>query len=773
MNAVRAWMSGTMTRNGLAGERLTLILFTATIFLSATLLFAVQPMFAKMVLPTLGGSPSVWAVSMCFFQAVLLGGYCYAHLLNRYLGARVGLAVHMAVLAAAAVALPVALPAFAHEPPAGNTYFWLIAVLGAGVGLPFFAVSANSPLLQAWFARSGHPHAADPYFLYAASNIGSLLALLSYPIVIEPALGVTAQGTVWAAGFAVLCAAIVASGLSVMGRSECSSQRGVTEIPAEATAAITWQMRSSWIALSFIPSAILVAFTTFLTTDIASAPFLWVLPLSFFLLTFVMVFRDVPVISHEALIGRQPLAAALAIFGTASVSGSNWYIGLGGGLAAFILTSLICHRELYLRRPAAANLTEFYLWMSFGGVLGGMFSALLAPQLFTSIFEFPLIVALGLLVRPAVIKAWTSDRSDLTNAALMIGGGIAVLVAIDQAIAHGVFGGHFKLRIGVIGALIGVMMVFRNRVLLELSAFVLMLAAAAILPEGGGSITTMRSFFGVHRVVDTPDGTFRLLMHGTTTHGARRLLLDDGKPMTAIVPATYYHPQSPMAHSVELARKHKSSEGTFRAGIVGLGAGAMACASRSGETWRYYEIDQAVVDIARDPAQFGFLSHCQPQADIVVGDARLTLGAEAAQSFDYLLIDAFSSDAIPTHLMTAEAFSLYLDKLRSNGLLALHISNRHVDLAPIIAAGLEKLPEYHAVLVADRPVNPGYDAAPSRVILVSRNPEALADAMGWAGAEHLQSSGVAAWTDDYSNILAALMRGWSEKTALVPALTQH
>ena len=773
MNAVRAWMSGTMTRTGLLGERATLAVFTATIFLSASLLFAVQPMFAKMVLPTLGGSPSVWAVSMCFFQAVLLAGYCYAHLLNRYLGARTGRAVHIAVLAVAAVALPVALPEFAHEPPSGNTYLWLITVLASGVGLPFFAVSANSPLLQAWFSRSGHPHAADPYFLYAASNIGSLLALLSYPVIIEPALGVNAQGSVWAGGFAVLCAAIVVSGLSVMNRAAPPDQQSEMPSALEAALATTWKTRATWIALSFIPSALLVAFTTFLTTDIASAPFLWVLPLSFFLLTFVLVFREVPLINHEALVERQPLAAALAIFGTASVSGSNWYIGLGGGLAAFMLTSLICHRELYLRRPPASNLTEFYLWMSFGGVLGGMFSALLAPQLFTSIFEFPLIVALGLLVRPAVIAAWSGDRPDLKNAALMIGVGIAILFAIDQSIAHGLTGGHFKLRIGVIAVLIAVMILFRNRVMLEMSAFVLMLAAAAILPEGGGSSKTMRSFFGVHRVVETPDGTFRLLMHGTTTHGALRLLSDDHTPQSTIVPATYYYPQSPMARAVELARKHREGDGAFRAGVVGLGAGAMACSSRAGEAWRFYEIDQAVVDIARDPTQFGFLSQCQPKADIVVGDARLTLAREAPQSFDYLLIDAFSSDAIPTHLMTTEAFSLYLDMLRPNGLLALHISNKHLDLAPIIAAAFEKLPGYRAVLVSDLPANPGYDTAPSRVILVSRNASTLSEALNWSGAEPLMPSGVAAWTDDYSNILAALMRGWSEKTSLVPALSQH
>jgi hypothetical protein len=765
MNAVKAWMSSTMTGASTIGERTTLMLFTATIFLSATLLFAVQPMFAKMVLPTLGGSPSVWAVSMCFFQAVLLAGYCYAHALNRFLSPRAALIVHIAVLSVATLALPVALPDFAHEAPSGNAYFWLIGVLAAGVGVPFFAVSANAPLLQSWFARSGHPHASDPYFLYAASNIGSLLVLLAYPIVIEPALGVMAQGTVWSGGFVVLCAAIIASGLCVLGRGQAEADVSPTTI-AQPVAAISWSQRASWIGLSFIPSALLVAFTTFLTTDIASAPFLWVLPLAFFLLTFVLVFRDVPVISHVWLVDRQPLAAALAIFGTASVKGSNWYIGLAGGVAAFFITSLVCHRELYLRRPAASNLTEFYLWMSFGGVLGGMFSALVAPQLFTSIFEFPLIVALGLLARPAVLAAVSTDKAELRRAVIMAAAGIAVLVAIDQAISHGLFAGHFKLRSGVIAVLIGAIIVFRNRILLEMSAFALMLAAAAILPEGSGSSHVVRSFFGVHRVVDTTDGTFRLLMHGTTTHGARRLLSKTGQPLSDVVPATYYYSQAPMVRSVDIARDHKVGEEGFRAGVVGLGAGAIACSAKANEAWRFYEIDQAVVDIARDPKQFGFLSHCQPRAEMIVGDARLTLANAAAGSFDYLLIDAFSSDAVPTHLMTAEAFRLYLSKLTPNGVLALHISNRHLDLAPVVAAGMATIPGYNAVLVVDVPNNPGNDTAPSRVVLVSRDEAVVISALKLSGAKRLEpTDGVHAWTDDYSDILSALVRGWTGKAS--------
>jgi hypothetical protein len=301
-----------------------------------------------------------------------------------------------------------------------------------------------------------------------------------------------------------------------------------------------------------------------------------------------------------------------------------------------------------------------------------------------------------------------------------------------------------------------------------------MLAVAAILPEGGGSSHVLRSFFGVHRIVDSPDGTFRQLMHGTTTHGARRLLSDSGQPLSDIIPATYYYAQSPMARSVDIARDHVIGRHGLKAGVVGLGAGAIACAARAGDTWSFYEIDQVVVDIARDPEQFGFLSHCQPQAAIVVGDARLSLVHENAGAFDYLLIDAFSSDAIPTHLMTAEAFRLYLSKLAPTGVLAIHISNRHLDLAPVVAAGLATIPGANSVLVIDKPKNPGYDTAPSRVVLVSRDEAVLKSALGLSGADRLEpTAGVTAWTDDYSDIFSALMRSRSKNKSATRESAAH
>ncbi len=360
-----------------AGDRTALAVFAGALFLSAALLFSVQPMFARLVLPTLGGSPSVWAVAMCFLQATLLLGYGYAHLLNRYGGARLGLALHLILLAAALASLPFGLPEMLGPPPAEGAYLWLIGVLTLGVGLPFFAVSANAPLLQAWFARTDHPDAADPYFLYGASNLGSLLALLAYPVLVEPLFGLARQGAIWADGLALLAGLVL-----------------VWLTPATATAIVeaaasTWTDRCAWVLLAMVPSGLLVAFTTHLTTDLASAPFLWVLPLAVFLATFILTFRDRPIVPHRWALAVQPVAVAAAAAGLILPGAADWTWGLflGAGFVAFVATTLVAHRILYERRPASSGLTAFYLWMSFGGVLGGVFAGLLAPQIFDEVQE--------------------------------------------------------------------------------------------------------------------------------------------------------------------------------------------------------------------------------------------------------------------------------------------------------------------------------------------------------------------------------------------------
>lgn len=768
MNTIRQWL-GPKTILAATNERLTLAAFTVTIFLSALLLFAVQPMFARMVLPKLGGSPSVWAVSMVFFQAALLAGYTYAHLLNRYLSSTHALLTHIAVLVLALFALPIALPSFAAEPPPGNAYLWLVGVLTLGVGMPFFAVSANAPLLQSWFARSGHSHAGDPYFLYGASNVGSMLALLSYPVLLEPVFGLGEQAMLWAIGFGLLAGLIALCGSLMLAGSGAT----VLGAPAEtestkatgAETAITARDRAVWIALAFVPSALLVAFTTFLTTDIASAPFLWVLPLAAFLGTFIITFRDKPLIPHAVLLNRQAMIVGLAIFATASVSAMSWNIAMAASLAAFMLVTLTCHRELYLHRPAASKLTEFYLLMSLGGVLGGIFSALIAPQIFTTVFEFPLLLAASLLMRPEILDQ-RLDRKAWLQAAGWVALITIVLVSATALITSGIVEGHMKLRVVVVAVLFAAMLFYAGMPSRRMALTASMLIAILILPEGKGETHAVRSFFGVHRVIETPDGSMRLLMHGTTVHGAERLTNDAGEAIETPVPSTYYHPRSPMARGLDVARAvvaqdgGGTADGQVEIGIVGLGSGAMSCHFRTGDHWRFYEIDQAVVDIARDKSYFRYLSSCQPDADIAVGDARLTLTKVPDGTFNYLQIDAFSSDAIPMHLLTVEALDLYAQKLAKRGLLVIHLSNKHLDLPPAVTATLEMRGGLHAVLVNDSPENPGFDSASSTVMLISPDKSVLDDVMSWQGAEKPSSQGVSAWTDDYSDIVTTLLRGW-------------
>jgi len=751
----------------LSGHRDTaasLGLFAGTLFLSALLLFSVQPMFAKMVLPKLGGSPSVWAVSMCFFQAALLAGYCYAHALNRYAPSKMAPLIHLCVLGLAVLALPIGLPASGTEPPAGDAYLWLIGMLALGVGLPFFAVSANAPLLQAWFARSGHPHANDPYFLYGASNLGSLIALLAYPVLVEPFAGLTRQASLWAAGFVVLGLAIALCGLAMRMHADspavAETSTPVEAPPANAAPVVspTWSRRLGWVGLSFVPSGLLVAYSSYLTTDLASAPFLWVLPLAAFLATFILVFRDKPVIRHDWLLALQPALVGLVLFGLATPGNKGWALACIGGTAAFVVTTLVAHRELYEQRPASGHLTEFYLWMSLGGVLGGMFAALIAPQIFNTIWEYPLLLVLGIACRPGLFTKPLA-RGEIRDMIALAIGAIIVLLGIAGAMKSGQMSLSTLPRILFLTGFGFLMIVNGERPLRQLVAGCVMLATILILPSAMNRGDAERSFFGVHRVTLTMDKEMRILMHGTTIHGAERLIDDKGQKLATPSPATYYYAGSPMTQGVNVARQVSGKHGaSLNVGVVGLGAGSMACHAKTGENWRFYEIDPVVVKIARDASRFSFLSRCQPTPDIVLGDARLTLGKEPAQRFDYLLIDAFSSDSVPVHLLTVEAVKLYLDKLAPDGILAMHVSNRHLDLVSVAAATVRKVPGALVLLADDKVKDKGFDEAASHVVYVTKSETAARALKALPYVEAMPAAEISPWTDDFSDILIPLYR---------------
>jgi hypothetical protein len=744
-------MSETKMTAGEGAGRATLIAFTAAIFTSAFLLFAVQPMFTKMVLPQLGGSPAVWSVAMVFFQALLLAGYLYAHISTKYLSTRSAAILHLGMMALTAITLPIAVSGQFGTPPEEGQAIWLIGVFLVSVGLPFFAVAGNGPLLQAWFSRSGHAHAHDPYFLYGASNLGSFAALLLYPVLIEPLLPVKAQSIGWAIGYTILIALISLAIVSIRHAGPTRAETIEAATPAPNARTIL-----GWIALSFVPSGLLVAVTAHISTDVAAAPFLWVMPLALFLLTFVLIFRDKPLIPIRFVERILPiLAAGLLLF---SYFGAHMFVAvLLVHTGFFLAATLVCHSRLYASRPEAAYLTSFYLWMSFGGVLGGLFAALLAPVVFDRIVEYPLLVIASLLALPAIGVATRRDLLRQVLPVLVLGGAFLGVLYLIRVVHQGELGTTPHLVF--LGATAATMFAYR-RPLIVVAMLPMLFIALDTIQTMENRREHVRSFYGVHKLELREGGQIRVLTHGTTIHGAVRIVNPDGTAFTGRPrPLTYYHPEAPIAESL---RAVPERAGGRALGVVGLGAGAHACNGTNADRWTFFEIDAAVVRIARDPKLFRFLSDCAPAARIVVGDARLTLAAEKPASFDNLLIDAFSSDAIPLHLMTREALALYLSKITENGILTMHISNRHLELQSVVAA-----------LARDAGVTALYKADPgegkstldarigSMVVAIAKNPEALkplADVPGW---RPITDRGIAPWTDDFSNIVGALWRNYA------------
>lgn len=749
------------------------VLFTATSFMSALLLFSIQPLFAKMVLPVLGGSPSVWAVALCFFQGALLAGYCYAHLLNRLVAARAAGFVHIAVCGLALLALPIAVPAGWSEPPPGDPYFWQLGLFSVAIGMPFLAVAANAPLLQAWFAATGHPDGRDPYFLYAASNLGSLIALLGYPFLLEPAFGARALASAWTGGFVALMAALAICFLALRSRTAGALPTAEQAMGA-AGEAPTWSRRLGWVGLALVPSALLTAFTTHISTDVASAPLLWVLPLALYLLTFVIVFRERALIPMRLLLALQLAAVIVALLQLSQSRHDGWLISSATGVAVFFTSALVAHRTLYDLRPAPRYLTEFYLWLSLGGVLGGLFAALVAPRLFSEVLEYPLLLALTLACRPGALSVSLRDRDELLRLWLLVASGLLAIYWVPwlteqlPAGMEGVAGSVLEwadtlvTRWGVAAlltlAFAILLLVFLRHPPRQAILGLLMFLSLASLPSGVKRGDAERSYFGVYRVSTSNDGDFHILTHGTTLHGAQRIRDDSGAYRDDLTPTTYYHPKSPMAQTILRVRERLEGEGRQgRYGIIGLGTGSLACYAQQGERWRFFEIDPLVVKIASTPERFSFLHHCQPQPDIVVGDARLTIAKEPAESFDLIIVDAFTSDAVPVHLMTAEALRLYASKLAPDGIVLLHISNRYLDLESVLAATLPLAPELHGLILSDDEADGSYASTTSTVAIFSKSAGVIDGFRGMDEAYELESTGLRGWTDDFSDILGPLL----------------
>ncbi len=718
------------------------LFFAVSLFASALLLFFVQPMVGKMVLPLMGGSPSVWNTCMVFFQGLLLAGYAYAHATTRRLGARRQARLHLAVMALPLVPMAIlalvygspvaAVPALA---PQGSDFpfFGVVALLAVTVGVPFFVVSTSAPLLTRWFADTDDPAAKDPYYLYAASNLGSLLALVLYPLAVEPNFRLSAQGWGWAAGYAVLVLLVAGCAKRLWTSREPAPVKGGAAVAATLVTPLT---RLRWVALAFVPSSLMLSVTTYVTTDLSPIPLFWIVPLALYLLTFIAAFGQTPRWVYRANALLAPVMILMIVFlQSGNLKIPHHGASMAAHLLAFGMVALMCHGELARSRPAAEHLTEFFLWMSFGGVLGGLFNALVAPVAFVDQYEYPLaLVVAGLLLppddageedglrkaldfavplgifalaygllwafnrdyqddrwNPAKALVWLSDKFDAMSKSVSKGGFTISATALQTILTLGVpavvcyMGVERPIRFGL-----GVLAIW---------------LAGTLHADHQYTLTRERSFFGRVAVdkdwkyFDAGRFNFHQLTHGTTLHGKQLTdVTTESDAPEAIAeaarltkfyrsePLTYYHRTGPLgAVFRNFPGKAKSTE--FAA--IGLGTGSVAAYGEPGRPVTFYEIDAKVRRLAENPKFFTYVTDCRARGgtvDFEMGDARLMMAKNAKPGqYAAIVVDAFSSDAIPMHLLTLEAVKMYLDKLAEGGIICLHISNRYLDLEPVAA----------------------------------------------------------------------------------------
>jgi len=761
--AYGAGMSDTTGDSGImsgAPDRLTPILFAVAIFTSAALVFVVQPMVTKLVLPMLGGSPAVWNTAMVFFQTALLAGYGYAHLLQRVGSIKLQVGIHLALLLVAALFLPLSVNGLLGDPDPTAPIMWLLATLTLSVGAPFAVLSATAPLLQAWYARvrAGHADGQNPYVLYAASNLCSFLALLSYPILIEPLATLSAQRWGWSGGYVAFMLMVVALAFTVWRR-----RLDQTAEPAqlEASAPISWREKGILVLLAAAPSSLMLGVTSHLSTDVASAPFLWVLPLALYLLTFVIAFQNRPWIPLNVTLIIQGATGAIVVLIVAFRS-ANWSLAFGLHLTAFFFAALMCHQLLASRRPPPDRLTEFYLLMSLGGVVGGAFTALLAPVIFNMVWEYPLVLVLVGLARPWGKGPLTGTHIGTLVAACAVAASPVLLSiwlnANDDA--RGWFYANFPLGMDQL-AMVMLMpaaicaFLLRDRALLFTAILLMITLSAQWIARGYDWSYSERSFFGVMRVANAPDprlgGDVHVLMHGTTLHGAQAR---DGQ--FDCVPTLYYAEATPIGQAATMVERR----GPARIGVVGQGSGAMATYKRTEDTMTFFEIDPMVDRLSRDPQWFSYISTCASgPINTVLGDARLTLAKEAPGSYDLLIIDAFSSDAVPTHLLTVEAIQGYLTMLKPDGVVLLHLSNRNLDITMPAVAAAQALgkPSLHQ-LYYESDSTPEMAEASTEALILSPTAEGLRDFSADQRWNSPARTVVRPWTDDYVNLFGSLQR---------------
>lgn len=705
-------------------DRLLVAGFGLASFLGAALLFLIQPMITKMALPELGGSPSVWITANLFFQAVLLAGYSYAHVSTTRLGLRRQPLLQVVLLLAPLAVLPIGLPSW-RPPASGFPAGWLLGLLAISVGLPFLALSTASPVLQRWFSALGHEKSADPYFLYATSNAGSLVGLLAYPLVVEPLSTIRTQTLMWAAGYLLFVAVAAAAALTVRRRLPFATEVSGQHAPPPAALPARPQLR--WLVYAFVPSSLMLGVVNYLTGETGSFPLLWVIPLAAYLLTFILAFgRRSPAWTR---VGERvaPFAVVAALLAMAAAQVTPLWLVTTIHTGVLLSVGVLCHGRLAESRPPVDHLTRFYLLVSVGGVLGGVFNSLVAPAIFDNLWEYPLVMTAALLLRPS-----RNGRPRLAEVAGLAG--LLVLTAaappLVEPFVHGRPG--FLLSLGV--PAVAAALLLRNPIVF--AAFAVALQAIST-PLPTDAVHQERTFFGIHRVVD--QGSRVALYNGSTLHGVEA----KDRPGE---PVGYYDLGGPVGDLVARV--------PARWGLIGLGTGSLAGYGTAGSHLTYFEIDQAVADIALDPQFFTFVSSSPANVDVEIGDGRL-LVERSGERFDMILLDAFSGASVPVHLLTTGAFEAYRDHLAEGGIVALHISNRYLDLRPVVAASAAAVGWSAAVRVATTE-SPEAGQVTTTWAVAGPSGE-LEDLLATGRWEPVTADeGFRPWTDAYSTVLSVL-----------------
>jgi hypothetical protein len=733
------------------------LLFCATLFTSAGLLFWIQPLIGKTLLPLLGGSPAVWNTCLLFFQTMLLIGYLYALALSRWLSLRSQAAVHVFLIALIAIYL---FRSSVHSPvltavQQTNPTLWLLENLLFSVGLPFFILSASNPLLQSWFSRLQHHLAVDPYFLFAASNAGSLIALIAFPLLLEPSLAVNEQYQLWRVGFAVLvtlmCVIVFALKPLATVSTQATHYQEPNSLSVESNSNNTLPVfrRLRWLALSFVPSSLMLGVTTYITADVAAVPLLWVIPLALYLLTFVLAFTKKQVASAASL-NRVMIMAALVVTLILSSGATEpaWVLILAN-LGFFFVAAIVCHGQLANDRPAVSHLPEYYLWIAIGGALGSFFNVLIAPILFTSVLEYPLAIVIACMLQHRELQ--DGDRNSNYLDVIYPLGLYALTVSLAILVDHfRVSSSTMKLVIVLGIPLIIINHLFRKRpIRFALGLCAVMLASIYYVGSTDRTLHVVRNFFGTTRVTTDSSGAINSVYSGNTVHG--RQFMDQSRRCE---PLSYHHENGPLGQVMAV---FNAAPANPRVAVIGLGVGASSAYSKPGQEWTFYEIDRDVINLARNSQYFTYLQNCaNGSLNVIEGDARLNLQNAQDGYYGLIVLDAFSSDAIPIHLVTQQALDIYLSKLAEGGIMAFHISNRSLDLKPILAdlAESRKL-----ICIGFDDLKPGSFEGkdPSQWVVIARSSPEISNLSINTQWERLNgTNGGRVWTDDFSNILRAI-----------------